>query len=113
MSSSSLGCAVGALLLLGATTGCAHSAASPAPPVTAGLDPSEEITTEELSTLPEPVPANPSGGTGAQPRAPLPVAQAAPWGDSSATRSIPGEDGPHWRVQILATHERALGHRMS
>ena len=113
MSSSSLGCAVGALLLLGATTGCAHSAASPAPPVTAGLDPSEEITPEELSTLPEPVPANPSGGTGAERRAPLTVAQAAPRGDSSATRAIPGEEGPLWRVQIFATQDRVLADRMA
>ena len=129
MSFSRIRVAAAALVLLGAMAGCAHSAASPAPSPPAGapaasppgaapeagrpavLDPSEEMTPEELSTLPEPVPAHDAGGTGAGPRAPLPVAQGAPRAGSGASQGVAEEEGLVWRVQILATQDRGLADR--
>jgi len=117
-----------ALLLLGPTAGCAHSSASPAVPAASQptetpstgqtgrpsvLDPSEEITPEELSTLPEPVPARDAGGAGVGPKAPLPVAQTAPPGGSRAPQGDPEEEGQVWRVQIFATQDRELANRMA
>ena len=110
-----------ALLLLGATAGCAHSSASPAvsPPTGAPasrpavLDPSEEITPEELSTLPEPVPAKDAGGRGVGPGAPLPVAQTAPRAGSRAPQGGVEVYGQVWRVQIFATQDRELADRMA
>jgi hypothetical protein len=127
MSFSRIQVAAAALLLLGATAGCAHSLAPPAaspaaeaPPTGAPqtarqavLDPSEEITPEELSTLPEPVPAKDGGGTEDGPRAPLPVAQRAPRAGSRAPQGGAEEEGQVWRVQIFATQDRVLADRMA
>jgi len=77
------------------------------------LDPSEEITPEELSTLPEPVPAKDGGGTEDGPRAPLPVAQRAPRAGSRAPQGGAEEEGQVWRVQIFATQDRELADRMA
>ena len=105
---------------------------SPAPSVAqapAALDPSEEITPEELSTIPEPVPARSSGGTGRNPQAPLPMAQAAPEADSApiewpvpvpaparaAEKPAPTATIPAslWRVQVFTTQDRGLADRMA
>ncbi len=128
MSFSRVWSAFGALLLLVAAGGCAHSAGSPAsrsapgmPPAppqgqatgAGALDPSEEMTPEELGTLPEPVPAPPSGGSRPEHQSPLPVAQEAPTGAYGANGGDPGAADPLWRVQIFATQDRELADRMA
>ncbi len=80
------------------------------PPV---LDPSEEITSEELSTIPEPVPGAPRSGEGARPRSSLPRAQAASQRDSMAIEGPVRTQGALWRVQIFATQDRDLADRMA
>ena len=128
---------LGLLLIAG---GCAH--ASPAPPTASasggaaarpataqpgtlsgaavgGLDPGEEITPEELASIPEPIPG---GSTSAppseapakapaessEPRTPAPEASTPP------APPIPAPTGEWtWRVQILATPDRALAARVA
>jgi hypothetical protein len=113
------------------SSGCAHARAErPEPPRAAAtgadspagnLDASEEITSEELASIPEPP------GTSARPATRPPAAadtttpRAAPeapgprsTGDAPATPSEPPSvpSGPWiWRVQILATPDRALAER--
>ncbi len=77
------------------------------------LDPSEEITPGELSTIPEPVPGASRGMGGIRQRAPLPMAQTAPEADSRARDAGSWRDGPLWRVQVFATQDRALADRMA
>ncbi len=114
----------------------AHTA--PLPP--GGLDPREEITPEELASIPEPVPT--AAGPSATPAKPAPKAAAEapePRSQGVAVGSSPGPPstptsplepdtnstsraepatpvagGPWiWRVQILATAEKALAERVA
>ena len=124
---------LGFFLLAG---GCAHASAavpvtrpaeaasarpSAGPPAAAParLDPSEEITPEELASIPDPVPA---GSDSARP----PVAPAKASAEPSEPRSPASESiaptappiaAPSgewtWRVQILATPDRALAARVA
>ncbi|HEU4940628.1 MAG TPA: SPOR domain-containing protein [Candidatus Eisenbacteria bacterium] len=143
-----------AALALIALLGCAHAperAPAPAPaPVPAGpggsasqatpapsagaepraqaapprLDPSEEITPEELASIPDPVPGGSSPapieeaplapGAQALPQAPAPPA-AAP--TTPAPSPVPDAAGPTaaagvWRVQIFASPDRAQAERV-
>jgi sporulation related protein len=110
--------------------GSAPTGRSPAPSSTqapAVPDPSEEITPEELSTIPEPVPRSTAGGSGRNPQAPLPTAQAASEQDSEAidwpveppatARAPEGATAAAptslWRVQVFATQDRDLADRMA
>jgi cell division septation protein DedD len=81
----------------------------------ARLDPSEEITPEELATIPEPVPSETAirQGSETEPQG----ASAAPgsgtvsnpsWSDSVA----PAPSGGVWRVQIHASENRAEAERV-
>ena len=124
---------LGLFLLAG---GCAHASAAvtaarpagsaPARPTALPsgaplgvLDPSEEITPEELASIPEPVPA---GSDSAR----LPAAPAKASAEPSEPRSPASESiaptappiaAPSgewtWRVQILATPDRALAARVA
>lgn len=93
------------------------SAASAAP--SGARDPSEEITPEELASIPDPVPAGNDSS-------PPPVAPAKAPAGALEPRSAPPESiapGPPaiaappgeftWRVQILATPDRALAARVA
>lgn len=114
--------ALGLALLLAsgaAAEGCARSAAEPprtspvgtsapaparapsmTPPAAAphAPDPSEEITPEELGTIPEPVPPQSAGSA-------TPDLRSAP----RAPQGAP--EGALWRVQVFATEDRALADR--
>jgi len=116
-------------LVAAAAEGCARSSAEPAgrrapeapatavaarPPI---LDQGEEITPEELETIPEPVPASPGGAGGFTPRTAAKAAQEAPQTGSGATGPDPAagipKPGPaagtaRWSVQVLATQDRDL-----
>ncbi|HET9252239.1 MAG TPA: SPOR domain-containing protein [Candidatus Eisenbacteria bacterium] len=72
------------------------------------IDPSEEITAEELATIPEPVP----GETTEAPIEPAPPPRDSP----SQTQPPPGDDGAArtawiWRVQIFASPDRTQAER--
>jgi len=73
------------------------------------LDPSEEITPEELATLPEPVPA----GGSRPPTTPGGTRQGDPLSRPSGVESEPQEpsDGL-WRVQIYASESRTEAERV-
>lgn len=128
----------------GLLSGCAHASAARAEPPRAAsaraatappgaLDPSEEITPEELASIPEPLPAAARPASPAKPasKAPdKPPEPRSPGGElttppSPATTppppssSIPEPAPPViggswiWRVQILATPDRALAERVA
>jgi len=121
------------LLALSLVAGCAHAgaAAHPAPtarPARAGrtvdlappsLDPSEEITPEELASIPEPLgdsvepssqpPKAPAEASEPRSQAPEAAKSAEPVPPSKP--AVPGEFT--WRVQILATPDRALAERVA
>lgn len=120
--------AAGALCLVVLAAGCARSPAAPAgarvastsapanatPPAQepregvvrpARLDPGEEITPDELKTIPEPVPAPAEGGGVPTPRAPVQASQSAP---ARAGAAVPGS---LWRIQVFATQDRELADR--
>jgi len=130
--------ALATFLLAAAAEGCARSSAEPAsrqpsevpapwaprsaaPPSPApaarhaasppALDPGEEITPEELETIPEPVPASPGAGTLPTPRAGLKTAQGASQADSAKAGKGLTAGTALWRVQILATQDRDLADR--
>ncbi len=68
-------------------------------------DPSEEITVDELETIPEPVLASRAVGKAPTSRSPV-----------SASQSVPGRAEPTlprslWRVQVLATQDHELADR--
>lgn len=112
-----------------AMTGCAHAAAPPPsggaepaaraqtaePRLDPHLDPSEEITPEELASIPEPVP----GAAGAESAGPAAGAASAPAGATSVpggALAVPGgasavpapaTPGAAWRVQIFASPDLA------
>lgn len=117
-------------------SGCAHAgAARAAPPRDAAvrtattppgiLDPSEEITPEELASIPEPVPAAPRSAAQAQIALKPPAVASEPLssgGEATAPSPLAttpepspaGIGGPWiWRVQILATPDRALAERVA
>jgi len=135
-----------AALLLG--TGCGRSGASrptpsdpgvvrgpgqgrPAPGSEAGqpatprasaaskLDPSEEITPEELATIPEPLPASSSTLKALEDQPMKTVPQAPSEAPSGASQTqgtavpepVPGT--PAWRVQIFASDQREEAERVS
>lgn len=141
----------GLVLLSGGPSGCAHAgAARSKPPRSASaparvaallpgsLDPSEEITPEELASIPEPVPAA-TRAAAAAPVTPVPKASAevveprsaggegfpapatasspsapAPSSSPAPEPTPPAVGGPWiWRVQILATPDRALAERVA
>mgnify|MGYP003576068752 CR=1 FL=1 len=137
-------------LYAGSLSGCAHARAARAEsPRRAGdseraamvprgeLDPSEEITPEELASIPEPVPA-PARATTTPSKAPATRAPEArieptepPSGGNEAPTSrspesklpLPATPNPSplrepvgpwvWRVQILATPDRGLAERVA
>jgi hypothetical protein len=92
--------------VLALALGLAAPAAGAPPP-----DPSEEITSEELATIPEPVPATPGGPGGVGDRSLLPDARAA----SQAPIALDGPKGSGrlWRVQVFATQDPDLADRMA
>ncbi len=125
---------LGALLVAAAAEGCARTSAepatrrpaearapaapapsAPAPAAAASrpqaLDPSEEITPEELAAIPEPVPASSARGRLSTPRAPAGNAREASQGDSARPGQAPQAGSALWRVQIFATQERGLADR--
>ncbi|HXF59741.1 MAG TPA: SPOR domain-containing protein [Candidatus Saccharimonadales bacterium] len=63
-------------------------------------DPAEEMTPEELQTLPEPVPAAPAGVGASTPRATTGTAPIAP-------------GGVLWRVQVFSTADPGLADRIA
>ena len=83
----------------------------PAPPPPGRLDPSEEITPEELATLPDPVPRG-AGSASSQGRSqaiPAPdTGSGTPGGDSGA----PAPSEGLWRVQIYASERRSEAERV-
>lgn len=125
----------------GVLSGCAHAGAAPARAAAAplgSLDPSEEITPEELASIPEPVPAasraaavtakptpkapdaaaepRSSGGEARPPIEPAPEPAPPPAPPPAATPepAAPVAGGSWvWRVQILATPDRALAERVA
>jgi len=123
------------LLLAAAAEGCARSSAEPParrPPEvsasaaprsgTAGpasrpagrppiLDPSEEITPEELKTIPEPVPASSGSGSLPTPRETVKTSQGGSQTDSSTAQREVTAGTRLWSVQIFATQDRALAVR--
>ena len=121
-------------------SGCAHArAARTEPPrVAAGraatpppgeLDPSEEITPEELASIPEPTPSAPRSAASAQPASKPPGVASEPLSSGEEATNAPAPTaapaatpepvpaaigGPWiWRVQILATPDRALAERVA
>ena len=88
----------------------AGKAGAERPPVS---DPGEEITPEELSTIPEPVPGNPTAGGRVRVRSPLPRAQEGSQRDSLPAEAPIRGQGPLWRVQVFATQDRDLADRMA
>src|SRR6185503_3016312 len=87
--------------------GLAAPAAGAPPP-----DPSEEITAEELATIPEPVPASPGVGRGRDERSALPDARAASQ-PLLSPEDQKGSAGRLWRVQVFATQDPDLADRMA
>ncbi len=73
-------------------------------------DPGEEITPEELGTIPEPVPPQ-SSGAGHAPRSSPRAPQAAPEGASGGSGKDSRAGGALWRVQVFATEDRDLAAR--
>jgi len=127
--------------LVGAT-GCGGSGASPPAPADPGirrgpasekapsgvpearestprLDPSEEITPEELASIPEPLPAAPTTLKGVQDQPMDRVAQSpseVPSGASQVPRTTspaPAPGYPAWSVQIYASERREEAERVS
>ncbi len=115
------------IALLGSAAFAPSLRAASLPP--GGLDPREEITPEELASIPEPVPAvgrlfvdrskhAPKAAAGVpgplSTDPPIPAPPSTPAvppspPESSATAASPVAGGPWiWRVQILATPEKAL-----
>jgi len=115
--------AAAALLAAVPAAGCARSGAAPpepppaspaaAAPRTPSLDPSEEITPEELATIPEPVPASPGSDTPFSARSPLPAPQTAPQADSGPGEPRTRTPANLWRVQVFVTQDRGLADRMA
>lgn len=114
---------VALVLPAGVLSGCAHAGASSARSVAAppgSLDPSEEITPEELASIPEPVPAaSRAAAVAAKPAPKAPDAAAEPRSSGGEARP-PIEPAPSvaggpwvWRVQILATPDGALAERVA
>jgi cell division septation protein DedD len=114
-----------AIAVTPASFGCAHAAATPpgGGPVPV-YHPSEEITPEELASIPEPVLATPPKRTPAAAASVPSKAPAAPQEARSDTlgAGTPAEPilapatppGPWvWRVQILATPDGALARRVA
>lgn len=109
----------------GVLSGCAHAGAASARTAAAPpgrLDPSEEITPEELASIPEPVPAaSRAAAVSAKPAPKAPDAAAEPrssggeaWPPIEPAPAPPVAGGPWvWRVQILATPERVLAERVA
>jgi len=112
-----------------ATPAPSPQAQSPAPATPPRLDPSEEITPEELASIPDPVPGGSSPapieeaplapGAQAQPQAPAPsaTAPAAPAPSTPAPAPPPDAAGSPavagvWRVQIFASPDRAQADRV-
>ena len=96
--------------------------AAQAPQGTAGraLDPSEEITPEELATIPEPLPGSSQALKGDPDRPMETVAPAPSGGPSGATETADAVDSPVpgagtwvWRVQIFASDRRDEAERVS
>ncbi|MEK7316700.1 MAG: SPOR domain-containing protein [Candidatus Eisenbacteria bacterium] len=92
------------------------------------LDPSEEITPEELASIPEPVPAAPRAAAPTQPASKPPGMPSEPLSSGERGTALPPNvplasppepppaaiGGPWiWRVQILATPDRALAERVA
>jgi SPOR domain len=121
---------IGLLLGLLLVAGCAHAgaagrpAAAPARPASAStappaLDPSEEITPQELASIPEPLgdSVQPSIAPGkapaeaSEPRSQAPEAAKAAEPPPLPKPAPPGEFT--WRVQILATPDRAYAERVA
>jgi hypothetical protein len=133
--------ALALVLTLVLVAGCAHAGAaarpaSPAAPAAAGaggtLDPSEEITPAELASIPEPVPLPspaPPRRTGGAEATDSALAseepQKAPPEGSEPRSAASGDSGGGapaiaapagdwaWRVQVLATTDRALADRVA
>jgi len=129
--------ALATLLLAAAAEGCAHSSTEPParrpPEVSASaaprsgtaspgpaarpagrprnLDPSEEITPEELKTIPEPVPASSGSGSLPIPRGAVETSQGGSQTDSSTAQREVAAGTRLWSVQIFATQDRALAVR--
>ena len=79
--------------------------ASPAPSAwPGGLDPSEEITPEELATIPDPIPG-----------APQAAATAPVVATTTVARDVASEDGRRWvwRVQVFASPDLAQADRIA
>jgi hypothetical protein len=75
------------------------------------LDPSEEITPEELESIPDPLPASPGADGGASTRSPVRISQGASQeGEKSPQAS---SLAPLWRVQVFATQDRDLADRIA
>lgn len=131
-------------VVAGLSSGCAHARAErPMPPRAAStpgggvpegvLDPSEEITPEELASIPEPPGVSPrrDGGTHspAPPAVSPPPSAGSPPPNAAPEASEPRSTGPSgrepsqappapagpwvWRVQVLATPDRALADRVA
>jgi SPOR domain len=88
-----------------------QAGASPARPASRPGDPSEEITPEELESIPEPVPGASHGEAPATSRSEARTAQEAPQGDSVTASHPPTPGVALWRVQIFATQDRVLADR--
>lgn len=107
----------------GVLSGCAHAGAASARTAAAPpgrLDPSEEITPEELASIPEPVPAaSRAAAVSAKPAPKAPDAAAEPRSSGGEAGIEPAPAPPVaggpwvWRVQILATPERVLAERVA
>jgi sporulation related protein len=112
-----------------ATPAPSAQAESPTPATPPRLDPSEEITPEELASIPDPVPGGSTPapieeaplapGAQALPQAPAPTAPApAPAAPAPATPAPPPDAAGSpvvagvWRVQIFASPDRAQADRV-
>jgi hypothetical protein len=117
--------------------GCAHAGPAARPPAApaGALDPSEEITPEELARIPEPLPRGvsppsaavprtassskgdsvaTSGAPGKAPAGALEPRSQSPGGDATAPLAKATPTGEWtWRVQILATPDRVLAGRVA
>ena len=87
-------------------------------PMAQKLDPSEEITPEELATIPEPLPASAiaSKALEDQPMKTVPQTPSeAPSGalQTQGTAPEPAPGAPAWRVQIFASDQREEAERVS
>jgi len=81
------------------------------PPLSAIRDPGEEITPDELATIPEPVPGSPSvpGGSGLRKQSER--AQGSSQAQSTRPESPGRRPASLWRVQIFVTQDRDLAGR--